>query len=120
MTEAHVYHFVCVYERSSFSVNRVLSHSKLQECSLSHVVKQETTFPMLTTHEALSKLLQILCFYFSRIRVILVPVVPGPKNIKDLIDSYNGNVEVSHFLFITYRRVRETDRRLCRLRFYDQ
>lgn len=107
MTEAHVYHFVCVYERLSFSVNRVLSHSKLQECSLSHVVKQETTFPMLTTHEALSN---TVCFYFSRIRVILVPVVPGPKNLKDLIDSYNGNVEVSHFLFITYRRVRETDR----------
>ncbi|KAG7322741.1 hypothetical protein KOW79_014087 [Hemibagrus wyckioides] len=38
-------------------------------------------------------MLTCLLIHSERIRVILVPVVPGPKNLKDLIDSYNGNVE---------------------------
>ncbi|KAK3521579.1 hypothetical protein QTP70_014765 [Hemibagrus guttatus] len=38
-------------------------------------------------------MLTCLLIHSERIRVILIPVVPGPKNLKDLIDSYNGNVE---------------------------
>lgn len=52
----------------------------------------------------------IIVGFFFRLRVILVPVVPSPKNLKDLIDSYDGNVEVSHFLFATCRHVRDRER----------
>ncbi|KAM9456250.1 interleukin 2 receptor, gamma a [Clarias gariepinus] len=38
-------------------------------------------------------MLTCLLIHSERLRVILVPVVPSPKNLGDLIDSYNGNVE---------------------------
>ncbi|KAB5543174.1 hypothetical protein PHYPO_G00076160 [Pangasianodon hypophthalmus] len=37
--------------------------------------------------------LACLLIHSERLRVILVPVVPSPKNLGDLIESYNGNVE---------------------------
>ncbi|XP_053501955.1 interleukin 2 receptor, gamma a [Ictalurus furcatus] len=38
-------------------------------------------------------MLTCLLIHSERLRVILVPVVPSPKNLRDLIDSYDGNVE---------------------------
>ncbi|KAI5614357.1 interleukin 2 receptor, gamma a precursor [Silurus asotus] len=38
-------------------------------------------------------ILTCLLIHSERLRVILVPVVPSPKNLGDLIDSYGGNVE---------------------------
>ncbi|XP_076875618.1 interleukin 2 receptor, gamma a [Brachyhypopomus gauderio] len=37
--------------------------------------------------------LSCLLMHSERLRVILVPVVPSPKNLGDLIESYDGNVE---------------------------
>ncbi|XP_060765625.1 interleukin 2 receptor, gamma a [Neoarius graeffei] len=38
-------------------------------------------------------MLTCLLIHSERLRVILVPVVPSPKNLKDLIDNCDGNVE---------------------------